>query len=412
MASNGKKTGIATARGRVYDAMLDWHLRRNRQMAFVAGPRQVGKTTTCRRHADELLNWDNADDRAVILAGPAATAQRLALERLRSRAPVTLIDEIHKFGRWKSFLKGFFDAYGDRSRLIVTGSSRLDIYRRGGDSLMGRYLLYRMHPFTVGEIVDQRLPDEDRIVRAPRRVADGEWLALWEHGGFPEPFTKRDRRFTRRWAALRRQQLVREDIRDLTHIHELGQIEALVRYLESHSGDQVIYSTLAGVVGVSVDTARRWVATLSGFYLGFTLQPWFTNVARSLRKEPKWFLRDWSLVADAGKRAETFVACHLLKAVEGWTDLGLGDFRLAYLRDKGKREVDFIVIRDGRPWFLVEVKQSDMQLQKALAHFQRQLDAPHAFQVVIDADYVAADCFASPGEPLVVPARTFLSQLL
>jgi predicted AAA+ superfamily ATPase len=412
MGSEGKKTTGGGTRGRVYDAMLDWHLRRDRQMAFVAGPRQVGKTTTCRRHADEVLNWDNADDRAVILAGPAATAQRLALERLRSRPPVTLIDEIHKFGRWKAFLKGFFDTYGERSRLIVTGSSRLDIYRRGGDSLMGRYLLYRMHPFTVGEIVDQRLPDEERIVRAPRRIADGEWMALWEHGGFPEPFTKRDRRFTRRWAALRRQQLVREDIRDLTHIHELSQIEALVRYLESHSGDQVIYSTLAGVVGVSVDTARRWVATLAGFYLGFTLQPWFTNVARSLRKEPKWFLRDWSLVADAGKRAETFVACHLLKAVEGWTDLGLGEFRLAYLRDKGKREVDFIVIRDGRPWFLVEVKQSDTQLQAALGHFQRQLGAPQAFQVVIDADYVAADCFARAGEPLVVPARTFLSQLL
>lgn len=412
MGSGGKKTTNNATRGRVYDAMLDWHFRRDRQMAFVAGPRQVGKTTTCRRHADEVLNWDNADDRAVILAGPTATAQRLALERLRSRPPVTLIDEIHKFGRWKAFLKGFFDTYGERSRLIVTGSSRLDIYRRGGDSLMGRYLLYRMHPFTVGEIVDQRLPDEERIVRAPRRIAEGEWMALWEHGGFPEPFTKRDRRFTRRWASLRRQQLVREDIRDLTHIHELGQIEALVRYLESHSGDQVIYSTLAGVVGVSVDTARRWVATLSGFYLGFTLRPWFTNVARSLRKEPKWFLRDWSLVADAGKRAETFVACHLLKAVEGWTDLGLGEFRLAYLRDKGKREVDFVVIRDGRPWFLVEVKWSDMQLQTALAHFQRQLGAPHAFQVVIDADYVAADCFARPGEPLVVPARTFLSQLL
>jgi predicted AAA+ superfamily ATPase len=412
MGSEGKKTTGGGTRGRVYDAMLDWHLRRDRQMAFVAGPRQVGKTTTCRRHADEVLNWDNADDRAVILAGPAATAQRLALERLRSRPPVTLIDEIHKFGRWKAFLKGFFDTYGERSRLIVTGSSRLDIYRRGGDSLMGRYLLYRMHPFTVGELVDQRLPDEERIVRAPRRIADGEWMALWEHGGFPEPFTKRDRRFTRRWAALRRQQLVREDIRDLTHIHELSQIEALVRYLESHSGDQVIYSTLAGVVGVSVDTARRWVATLAGFYLGFTLQPWFTNVARSLRKEPKWFLRDWSLVADAGKRAETFVACHLLKAVEGWTDLGLGEFRLAYLRDKGKREVDFIVIRDGRPWFLVEVKQSDTQLQAALGHFQRQLGAPQAFQVVIDADYVAADCFARAGEPLVVPARTFLSQLL
>jgi predicted AAA+ superfamily ATPase len=403
---------VARPRPRLYDAIIEWHLTQDRQMAFVSGPRQVGKTTTCRGHADDTLNWDNTDDRAVILAGPAAVAKRLTLERLRASPPVTLLDEIHKFGRWKAFLKGFFDTYGDRTRLLVTGSSRLDVYRRGGDSLMGRYLSYRMHPFTVAELVDPRLPDAHRIVREPGTIPPSEWNALWQHGGFPEPLMKRDARFTRRWAALRRQQLVREDIRDLTHIHELSQIEALVGYLESHSGDQVIYSSLAAVVGVSVDTVRRWVATLAGFYLGFTLQPWFTSVARSLRKEPKWFLRDWSRVADAGKRAETFVACHLLKAVEGWTDLGLGEFRLAYLRDKEKREVDFVVIRDGRPWFLVEVKLSDTALHAPLAHFQRQLDAPHAFQVVINADHVAADCFARRGDPIVVPARTFLAQLL
>ena len=104
MNPDARKTSTGGTRDRVYDAMLDWHFRRDRQMAFVAGPRQVGKTTTCRRHADEVLNWDNADDRSVILAGPAATAQRLTLERLRSRPPVTLIDEIPKFGRWKAFL--------------------------------------------------------------------------------------------------------------------------------------------------------------------------------------------------------------------------------------------------------------------------------------------------------------------
>jgi len=412
MATDPEIDRPGVPRERIYDAMLDRHLREDRQMAFVAGPRQVGKTTACGRRADETLNWDNADDRGVILAGPAATASRLALERLASTPRVTLIDEIHKYGKWKAFLKGFFDTYGTRTKLLVTGSSRLDVYRRGGDSLMGRYLLYRMHPFTVGELVDPCLPGESRVVRSPCVISEREWEALWEHGGFPEPFTKRDRRFTRRWAALRRQQLVREDIRDLTQIHELGQIEALVRYLEAHSGDQVIFSKLAALVGVSVDTARRWLGTLSGFYLGFTLQPWFTNVARSLRKEPKWYLRDWALVSDIGKRAETFVACHLLKAVEGWTDLGLGEFQLAYLRDKEKREVDFVVVRDGRPWFLVEVKQSSGQLQGALAHFQRQLGAPNAFQVVIDAEPITADCFARPDGPLVVPARTFLSQLL
>ena len=147
-------------------------------------------------------------------------------------------------------------------------------------------------------------------------------------------------------------------------------------------------------------------------HLGFLVRPWHKNVARSLRKEPKWFLRDWASIEDPGDRAETFIGCHLLKAVEGWTDMGLGRFELGYLRDKEKREVDFVVTRDGKPWFLVEVKQHDQSISRALGYFQKQLKAPHAFQVVLDADYVDADCFAHPRDPLVVPARTFLSQLL
>jgi hypothetical protein len=79
---------------------------------------------------------------------------------------------------------------------------------------------------------------------------------------------------------------------------------------------------------------------------------------------------------------------------------------------QGKREVDFIIARDRKPWMLVEAKTSDERLSPSLAHFQEQTGAPHAFQLVLDADYVAEDCFAKAGKPLVVPARTFLSQLL
>jgi predicted AAA+ superfamily ATPase len=146
--------------------------------------------------------------------------------------------------------------------------------------------------------------------------------------------------------------------------------------------------------------------------MGFLVRPWFKNVSRSLRKEPKWFLRDWSGVDDPGAQAETFLACHLLKAVEGWTDLGFGAFSLAYLRDKEQREVDFIVVRDGKPWFLVEVKCRRDGLSPALKYYQDQLKAPFAFQVLMEADFVKADCFATNRRPVVVPARTFLSQLL
>ena len=399
-------------RPRIYDALLLEHLTNNRQMAFVSGPRQVGKTTTCRHHTDAYCNWDNLDDREFVLAGPANLAARFGADRLSETIPVALFDELRKFPRWKTFLKGIYDTYGERLRIIVTGSSRMDIYRRGGDSLMGRYFSYRMHPFSVAETVSCELPDPERVVRPPEAIATTDFEALWIHGGYPEPFLKRDSRFSRRWQSLRLKQLVREEVRDLTQVQQLDQMEMLVRRLAHGSARQLVYSNLAREVRVSVDTIRRWIAALCDFHLGFLVRPWFRNISRSLRKEPKWYLRDWASIEDVGDKAETFVACHLLKAVEGWNDMGLGRFDLGYLRDKEKREIDFLVARDGKPWFLAEVKYREESLSRTLQYYQEQVNAPFAFQVVVDAAYVNTDCFTAPGRPLVVPARTFLSQLL
>ncbi len=165
-------------RPRVYTAILAEHLEKHRQMALVSGPRQVGKTTVCRLLSDHYLNWDNSDDRRRILRGPAALAEALQLDRLREKPPVAVLDELHKYSKWKALLKGFFDTYGDQVRLIVTGSSRLDVFRRGSDSLMGRYLLYRMHPWSVGESLRTDLPQQE--VRQPAEIASAEWDALWE----------------------------------------------------------------------------------------------------------------------------------------------------------------------------------------------------------------------------------------
>jgi predicted AAA+ superfamily ATPase len=378
-------------------------------MAFVSGPRQVGKTTTCRGIGTRYLNWDSVDDRRIILRGPDSVAAAIGLEQLQEQMPVVVFDELHKNRKWKNFLKGFFDVYGARTRLVVTGSSRLDITRRGSDSLMGRYFLFRMHPWSVAECARVSVPESP--VRAPEPISDGDWNALLEHGGFPEPFLKRDARFTRRWRALRQDQLTKADLRDVAQLQDLGAMETLALILAEQSSQQLIYSNLSRETGIAVDTARRWVDLLVRLHYGFLVRPWFRNVAKSLRKEPKWFLRDWSGIEDTGARAETLIACHLLKAVEGWSDAGLGQFELRYLRDKLKREVDFLVIRDRKPWFLVEVKNGDGRLSDALAYFQEQTHAPHAFQVVIDRPFITADCFAR-SDPAVVPARTLLSQLL
>jgi len=394
---------------RLHTALLRQHFSAHRQMVLLAGPRQVGKTTVCRMlDADaRYLNWDDTDDRRLILRGPKTVAESLGLARLRAERPLVVFDELHKHRKWKQFLKGFFDGHADRVRIAVTGSARLDVYRRGGDSLMGRYLLYRMNPLSVGELLRQTVPTGPLAKR--KRLAPSRFAQLLQRGGFPEPFLK-DARFGVRWRELRRQQLVREDVRDLARVQEIGQLEVLEALLRERSGRTLTFSELANAVHVTVETATRWVGLLTHLHHGFLLRPWFKNVTKSLRKEPKWYLTDWSGIDDDGQRAETFVACHLLKAVQTWEDLGFGRFELRYLRDKNQREVDFCIVRDGKPWFLVEVKRGDTALSPALAHFQRQTQSPHAFQVVVDLPFVDADPFERD-DPCVVPAATLLSML-
>ena len=399
---------------RLYEHLIQTHFAENRQMLFLMGPRQVGKTTSARRgaaHCGEAvyLDWDNGDDRQRILAGPAAIAEALGLDRLRDNLPVCALDELHKFGRWKGLLKGLFDAYSDQARFIVTGSARLDVFKAGGDSLMGRYLGYRMHPLSVAELL---APEADALVRPPSLLGAGAFADLLQFGGYPEPLLRADMRFWRRWSRTRVQQLFKEDMRSLTQVRELGQVETLAELIRQQCGQLTSYASLARALSASVDSVRRWVGVLESLYFCYAVRPWYVNVARSLRKEPKYYLWDWSQAPDDGARAENLVASALLKAVHLWSDRGEGDFGLFFLRDKQQREVDFVVVRDGRPWFLVEVKCSgSASLSPALHLFQRQTGASHAFQVALDLPFVERDCF-DHHEPIIVPAQTFLSQLV
>lgn len=395
-------------RKRIYEAVLEEHLRDNRQMAFLSGPRQCGKTTLAKSLADCYFTWDDLATRRLVAGDAAGLADAVGLGIATEKKPIITLDEIHKFVRWKSFLKGFFDLYEDRMRLIVTGSARLDIYKRGSDSLMGRYFLYHMHPLGVAELVRPEL--EATEIHAPRPILSDDWDALWTHGGFPEPFVRRDVRFTRRWRKLRREQLFREDLRDLTKIADVAGIRILSELLLARAGNQIVAASLSREIGIAEKTIKAWIATLEYFHEGFTVRPWFKNIENSIRKTPKWYQRDWCEVADEGARFENLVACHLLKAVDMWNDLGLGDYALYYVRNKAKAEVDFLVTKNGTPWFLVEAKMSDTVISHALTAMQKATGAAHAFQVVRDLPYSGADAF-SYREPIAVSAQSFLNQL-
>ncbi len=400
---------------RIYEGILQEHRDRYEQMAFVAGPRQVGKTTLSKAFAASSpyfkhFNWDSLGDRARILKGYSSLVEGLPIDAVVAQKPIIVLDEIHKYKNWKNYLKGFIDEYKGRLHILVTGSAKLNIFRRGGDSLMGRYFLYQVHPLSVAECLRTAVSLE--CLSTPQSVEAALMQHLLEWGGFPEPFMKQDKRFYHQWQNLRQEQLFKEDIRALSQIQDLAQLELLAYHLKYQSGQLLNYSHLANKIRVSEPTIRRWVQVLKSFYYCFQLAPWSKNIPRSLLKEPKIYLYDWSIVEDEGQRIENFVASHLLKAVDLWTNLGFGKFGLYFVRDKEKREVDFLITKDMNPWILIEVKKSEKEsLNKNLFLFQLQTQAPFALQVAFDAPYVECD-FRTLTKPTIIPLASFLSQLV
>ncbi len=378
-------------------------------MAFVTGARQVGKTTTCTAFVEghQYFNWDNEDHQKAIIRGPSAVAEIIGAPTART----IIFDELHKYPHWKNFLKGFYDTFArDRFQVVVTGSSRLDAYRKGADSLMGRYFMYHMHPLSVAEIAGQDCPQSE--ISPPARIDNGDFSALARFGGFPEPFLKRNPRFYNRWKRTRLKLFFREDLRDTAKVLEIGQVELLAEFIRQQAGQMLNYAALARKIRASQDSIRRWIAVLESLYYCFAIRPWTPNVSRSLLKEPKVYLTDWSMVEERGARIENLVACHLQKATDWWRDLGFGDYGLYFLRTKDKREVDFLVARNRKPWFMVEVKTSaERPLNRNLAYFHERLETQHAFQLAFDADFENSDCFEFD-YPVRVAARTFLSQLI
>lgn len=399
---------------RIYENHIETHFRTNKQMLFLVGPRQVGKTTLAKqqqkRYEESLyLNWDVVKDRAKILSGQEFIEGFFPLSVLREEKPLVIFDEIHKYRDWKNYLKGFYDKYADFFHILVTGSARLDIFQSGGDSLMGRYFQYRIHPFTVSELIGRESSKNDLFF--PSELNEEAYNALHKFGGFPDPFIKKSEEFSRKWSSLRSKQLLYEDIKSISQVHEISQLEVLAFLLQEQTGQLINRTSLSKKVQVTVQTISRWIETLERFYFCFIVRPWHKNITRSLIKEPKLYLWDWSQIEDPGSRFENFVGSHLLKAVHYWNDAGYGEFGLYFLRDKDKRQVDFLVTKDRKPWMIAEIKKSDTKIAKSLYHFYEQARPEHTFQVLQDMKFVKRDCFEH-SKPIVVPARTLLSQLV
>ncbi|HMO52848.1 MAG TPA: ATP-binding protein [Kiritimatiellia bacterium] len=388
-----------------------------KSMVFMTGPRQCGKTTLAKHigktFAESLyLNWDYVADRTRLLKHPDFLANH---PRTSPAAPLVILDEIHKYRKWKAYLKGLYDTFHEPYRFLITGSGRLDIYQRGGDSLAGRYESFHLWPFTVSELAETRLPAAEFFANptGERTVTRSDytetWKSLLEYSGFPEPFLAASTQRWRRWSQTYSRQIIREDIRDLTDLKHLDLVEALYSLLPERVGSLLSLNSLAELLQVSYNTAKAWVEVLERYYMVFRIGPWSKRISRGLRKEQKLYLFDLPRIDDPAARFENAVAMELHRAVSSWNDLGLGVFQLHFIRNKEKQEVDFLITQSGKPWLLVEAKQSETSPSNSLRKFQATLNIP-AVQVV-DAETTPRWYPGQSQSILVTPAWRWLPSL-
>ena len=366
----------------------------HQKMAFISGPRQCGKTTIGKmllkdRGAGAYYNWDETEFRRLWTKSPKAVFLSNQDQKSSNAIPLIVLDEIHKSKKWKQSLKGAYDTLERPSDILVTGSARLSIYRKGSDSLMGRYYHFRLHPLTLAEVGGYPLSPPDALraevlkFKGQERKRDQAQLEdLLRFGGFPEPFLAGEEKRLNLWRRGRIEKVVREDLRDLTRIPELSQIEALVSLLPERVGSLFSRASLREELEVSFDTVRRWMQYLFELYYAFEIKPFTFKISRSLKREGKLYLWDYSEITDRAARFENLIAENLLKACHYWTDNGEGLFELFYLRTKEKQEIDFLIVKDKKPWLPVEVKLSDTAPAPHFKRFLPYLNCPLALQLI------------------------------
>jgi predicted AAA+ superfamily ATPase len=339
----------------------------SKKIVLLSGPRQVGKTTLSKQLFESFayLSFDAASDRSTI-----------EKEEWPKNVDLVVFDELHKRKFWKSWIKGIFDTRGIPPALLVTGSARLDLLRKGGDSLAGRFFSHRLHPLTVREIVAE-------LGETPQAALDG----LLARGGFPEPYLGRNEEDARRWRRTHVDTIIRGDLLDLEAVRDIKSIEILVDLLRGRVGSPTSAASLSRDLHVSIHTVQRWLAILESLCLVFAVRPYHRNVARSLLKEPKYYFYDIGDVeAGPGARLENAVAAALLREVHRLEDVSGRRAVLHYLRDKDGHEVDFLAVVDDRPVLMVEVKTGRESFARPLFKFRSALGGVRAVQAVYDLD--------------------------
>ncbi len=334
----------------------------NDKMVFLGGPRQVGKTTL----ALSLLDGQKLPAKSYYFNWDLKTARK-AIKNLEwpSESKRISFDEIHKGRGWKNLIKGIYDTHKEEVQFLITGSARLNAFQKGGDSLLGRFYYYRLHPLSLPELGFNNLDQ------------------LFNFGGFPEPYLKADKRFHQRWTSGRLERLIKEDIRDLTRIRDLDKLETLAETLPERVGSALSINSLIEDLEVDFKTCKNWINSLASIYYCYLISPFGAPKIRAVKKEQKLYLWDWSQVEDKGARFENMLASHLLKFAHYRQDTEGLKTEVRYLRDHQKREIDFVYLENNKPLFAVEAKLKKSAVSKHLYYFEERTQIPKFYQVYL-----------------------------
>lgn len=390
------------------------------KMAFVSGPRQCGKTTLAKRLLKErtvgnYYNWDELKFRKLWTKDPA---QIIPIE-VDNKKPLIILDEIHKAKLWKRNLKGVYDTLKFPCDILVTGSTHLNTYRKGSDSLLGRYHHFTLHPFSLAELMSdtsnqnkQLLIDEVFNHKTQENSSNNILLnELDKFGPFPEPLFSKDEQLLNLWQRGRLEKLIREDLRDLSRISELSQIEMFVSLLPERAANILSIRALSEDMEVAYSTARHWLNYLKALYYCYEIKPYHKLLIRSAKKSTKLYLWDWSEIENEATRFENLIASHLLKYCDYMTDVGFGQYELRYLRSKSKQEIDFLIVKDNKPWLPIEVKLNEEKLSENWKAFIPHLPCKRGIQIV-KKENVFRNITTEYGEILIISASIFLSYLV
>jgi len=373
-----------------------------KKMVWVAGPRQCGKTTLSNEVLSHVkghyYNWDSDEDRSLIRQ-----------TKLDPNVKLWVFDELHKYGRWRNWLKGVFDKNKKTKQVLVTGSARLDLFSRGGDSLQGRYFFYRLHPFTMTEVLQSKYLGYKEFIFENLQGSKGAVEALFKFGGFPEPFLGQNERDSDRWRLGYSRRLFREDVRDLDLVKDIEGITLMYEQLGKTVSSVLSINSLREDLEVNFATAKNWLRILENLLVTFRLAPFGSNKIKAVKKEQKLYFWDYGKVQDPGSRFENLIALHLLRLCHWIEDIEGKECELRYVRESSGKETDFIVVRAGKPLFLVECKLTHREIDKNLRYFLARLPVSTGFQVYFEGNDDYELKLSAEKVIRVIPAHRFLS---